>query len=216
MNKYFREPVNSITHFSGALFSLIGLVSLIIINVLYSIPTVTSIISIIVYGLSLFLLYSASGIFHMVIGSKALIRKFQKLDHAMIYVLIAGTYTPFCLLSLSGELRVIFTITIWSIALIGIYTSIFFTKLPSLVSALIYILMGWIAIFVIIPLYHSLSGMGVFWLILGGVLYTVGGIVYGLKKPNISPKFGSHELFHIFVLLGSICHYWAILKYVIL
>lgn len=133
----------------------------------------------------------------------------------MIFVLIAGSYTPFCLLSLPSSLKWGILSVVWGLTIIGVILKICWINMPRWLSTGFYIGMGWIALFVLKPLYYSLSVGGFFFLILGGVMYTIGGIIYGLKKPNISINWGFHEIFHIFVMLGSFCHFWAILNYVI-
>ena len=145
----------------------------------------------------------------------AILLKLRKLDHAMIFILIAGSYTPFCLLSLQGAWKWSIIIIVWSLALIGIILKIVWMNMPRWVSTGFYIGMGWIALFALKPLYDSLPIGGFFFLLLGGAMYTIGGIIYGTKKPNFSPNFGFHEIFHIFVMLGSLCHYWAVFKYVL-
>jgi len=211
----FREPVNALTHLIGAILAMVGLIYLLITTIKVN-PTLSGIISIIIFGISMILLYSASGIYHMVRGSETLIHYLKKVDHAMIYILIAGTYTPFVLLGLEGAWMWTFISIIWAFAIIGIMLSIFYIDMPRFIKTTLYIIMGWVAIIAIYPLYLSISFYGIFWLFLGGVVYTVGGVIYGLKKPNFSLKFGSHELFHICVMLGTSFHYWAILKYIIL
>lgn len=215
MNAIFREPINALTHLIGALLAIIGLIILLVMTIEVKNTPIT-ILSIIIFGMSMILLYTASGIYHMVKGSDALIYHLKKVDHSMIYILIAGTYTPFCLLGLEGAWKWTFIMLIWTFAIAGVMISIFFIDMHRYIKTALYIIMGWLAIIAIYPLYLSLSFLGIFWLILGGIVYTIGGVVYGLKKPNISIRFGSHELFHICVMLGTSFHYWAILKYIIL
>ncbi|QVK17466.1 hemolysin III family protein [Mycoplasmatota bacterium] len=215
MKAKFREPINALTHLIGAFLAVIGLIVLLIETIVVK-NTSTSIISVIIFGISMILLYTASGIYHMVRGSDSLIYHLKKVDHSMIYVLIAGTYTPFCLLGLEGAWKWTFILLIWSFAIVGVMLSIFYIDMPRFIKTTLYIIMGWLAIFAIYPLYLSISLYGIIWLVLGGIVYTIGGVIYGLKKPNLSIRFGSHELFHICVMLGSCFHYWAILKYIIL
>lgn len=215
MKKIFREPINTITHLIGAILATCGLVVLLIYT-LKNNNTFPSIISSIIFGISMILLYLASSIYHMVKGSERLIYYLKKVDHAMIYVLIAGTYTPFCLLGLDGVWKWTLISIIWSFAIVGVMLSIFYINMPRFIKTTIYIIMGWLALVAIYPLYLSLTFKGIFYLILGGIVYTIGGIIYLFKKPNLSIVFGFHELFHIFVLLGSALHFWAILKYLIL
>lgn len=213
MKHYLREPVNSLTHLFGALLSLIGT----IILLKYNYPTLNllSTLSIIIFGISLILLYTTSGVYHLVNATDEVLAKLRKLDHSMIFVLIAGSYTPFCLLSLSGAFQWSIISIVWALAIIGITLKMFWMDMPRWVSTSFYIGMGWIALFALKPLYDSLSIGGFTLLLLGGSFYTIGGIIYGLKKPNICKGFGFHEIFHIFVMLGSLCHYIAIFKYVL-
>lgn len=213
MKHYLREPVNALTHLFGALLSIIG--TIILLNYSRLPLTPVTIVSILIFGMSLVMLYTTSGIYHLVYTTDALLLKLRKLDHAMIFILIAGSYTPFCLLALDGIWKWSIIITVWSLAIIGILLKMLWMNMPRWLSTSFYIGMGWIALFALKPLYDSLSLGGFVFLLLGGVMYTIGGIIYATKKPNFSPNFGFHEIFHIFVLLGSFCHYWAIFKYVL-
>jgi hemolysin III len=138
----------------------------------------------------------------------------RKLDHAMIYVLIAGSYTPICFLNLPLKEAVVFTAVIWGIALVGIVAKIFWIKAPNWVSAVIYILMGW-ALVIDINEFWAANHQGMIFIALGGITYTIGGIIYAIKKPCFTKYFGFHELFHIFVLLGSFFHFYGIYNYMI-
>jgi hemolysin III len=215
MKNYIREPINAFTHLIGAVLSLIGTLFLLIPRNNIAPFSPASIISILVFGISLVLLYTTSGIYHLVNTTDARLLRLKKLDHSMIFVLIAGSYTPFCLLSLTGAWKWSIISIVWGLALVGIILKMFWINMPRWLSTFFYIGMGWIALFALQPLYNSLSFGGFSFLALGGIMYTVGGIIYGLKKPNISSSFGFHELFHIFVMLGSACHYWAVFKYVL-
>ena len=215
MNQYIREPINAYTHLIGAALSFIGTLFLLIYGGKGSPLTTTAIISIIIFGLSLVALYTASGVYHAVKANPSVLLRLKKLDHSMIFILIAGSYTPFCLLTLTGVWQISIITTIWTLALIGIALKIFWINMPRWVSTSFYIGMGWVAILALNPLSKALSTGGLIWLALGGVMYTIGGIIYGLKKPNISKSFGFHELFHIFVMLGSACHYWCVFNYVL-
>ncbi len=213
MKHYLREPVNALTHLFGALLSIIG--TIILLNYTETHLNLSATISILIFGTSLVLLYTTSGIYHLVHTTDAILAKLRKLDHSMIFILIAGSYTPFCTLSLTGAWKWSIITVVWSLAIIGIILKMFWMNMPRWLSTGLYIGMGWIALFALKPLYDSLSLGGFIFLLLGGVMYTIGGIIYGLKKPNFSSEFGFHEIFHIFVLLGSFCHYWAIFRYVL-
>lgn len=162
------------------------------------------------------LLYLASATYHWLNLSERTTLILRKLDHAMIYILIAGTYTPICVIALSGLWGTSLLIAIWSLALGGIFLTFFYFQAPRWLTTGIYILMGWLVIIACVPLLHALSPAGFAWLVAGGVSYTLGGVIYGRKKSLINfPGFGFHEVFHMFVLGGSICHYMLMLAMVI-
>lgn len=156
------------------------------------------------------LLFSASAAYHLVSGPKVLIKVCHIIDHCMIYVLIAGTYTPIVYFMFSGALRWGYIIGVWSFALCGIVIKTFFTGRFRTLSTIVYVIMGWSIIFAIIPLVRSMPTDGIMLLFAGGVFYTAGGVIYAVKRPNIFSKFGFHELFHIFALLGAAAHYFMV------
>ena len=200
------EKINVFTHALGLFLSIIALVLLIVKASIYG--TVWHIVSFSIYGVSLIVLYAASTFFH---NSKDLkIRKRLNIfDHASIYILIAGTYTPFTLVTLNGTIGwVLFGIT-WGIALIGVILKLFFTGKFDKISTVAYVLMGWIIIFAYNPLLNNFSSDGIVWLVLGGIAYTIGAILYSIKRLRFN-----HAIFHVFVLLGSFCHFISIYFYV--
>ncbi|WKY47326.1 hemolysin III family protein [Eubacteriaceae bacterium ES3] len=215
MMKSLREPVNAMTHFTGLILSVIGIVFMLIMVTIRQDVNLLTIISILSFGAGLCALYLASFRYHAKIAGKEEIVKLKKMDHAMIFVLIAGTYTPFCLLALSGMRGIILMIAVWSVALIGIVLKVKWVFMPRWLGTAFYIFLGWFAIFVIKPLHQALPPNGFFLLVAGGVMYTVGGVIYALKKPNFAKTFGFHELFHIFVILGSFCHFLCVLLYLL-
>lgn len=215
MKSYIREPINALTHLMGAVLSFIGTIFLVIQALSTDSSSFISITSLVIFGISLILLYTTSGIYHLVQAKDSILLKLKKLDHCMIFILIAGSYTPFCLLTLDDTLKWLIVGIAWSLAIVGVSLKIFWINMPRWLSTAFYIGMGWIAVFVCRPLYISLSEGAFLWLLMGGIMYTIGGIIYGLKKPNISNTFGFHELFHIFVMLGSACHYWSIFRYIL-
>jgi hemolysin III len=160
-----------------------------------------------VYGLSMVELFAVSAIYHIGTWKPEARRKLRAMDHASIFVLIAGTYTPFCFNVLEGWLRVITLIAIWLLAASGVGLSAFTTRLPRWVGTCIYIVMGWASILALPSLLAALPTEAVMLLFLGGVAYTLGGIIYALKKPDPFPKvFGFHEIFHLLVILGAALH----------
>ena len=201
------ERLNIYSHALGLVLSVVALVML-IWKSLYLNKELVYTISVVVYGFSLVVLYAASTLYHLQKdpGKRLRLRVF---DHAAIFVLIAGTYTPFSLVTLHGKVGWwVFGIS-WGLALAGIVLKIFFTGKYSLVSTLMYIFMGWIAVFVIKPLMSNLSSDGLFWLAAGGIAYTVGAVLYSIKKIPYN-----HAIFHVFVLIGSACHFVSVYWYV--
>lgn len=215
MNTYIREPFNGISHLVGAFLSVAALIAM-IIKASLSFNGATQIIAVLLFGISMFLLYSMSAIYHMVIAPDKVIAYLRRLDHSMIYVLIAGSYTPFCLISLRGNKGWLLFIIINAMAAAGVLFKMIWFNSPRWLSTLFYIGMGWIAVFIISPLAAVISQKGVFLLILGGVIYTIGGIIYAAKPSFLEFKnIGFHEIFHIFILLGSLCHFLCIFMFVI-
>ena len=212
MGKFFREPASGFSHLVGALLSVAGLILLLYVAITNR--DVWQIVSFSIFGASMILLYSASAAYHLVNASEKAIRILQKIDHSMIFVLIAGTYTPICLTLLRGRLGYWLLALIWSCAAAGIVMKMFFFDIPRLLYTGVYLIMGWIAVFVIVPLYRAGGPLPLIWLLAGGLFYTAGGIIYAIKKPDILPGWlGFHEIFHIFVILGSAAHYVMILRF---
>ncbi|QJA07716.1 hemolysin III family protein [Romboutsia sp. CE17] len=215
MGRYTREPINGFTHLGGAILSFFGLLALVIKTTLTN-PSIVDISAVIIFGISLILLYSASATYHLVVASEKVISFLRRIDHSMIFVLIAGSYTPFCLIGLKGVTGWISFIIVATIAICGILFKMIWFKCPRWISTCIYIGMGWISVFLIKPLSNSIPLEGVFLLVLGGIFYTIGAIIYGIKPEALKfKKLGFHEIFHIFILLGSLCHFFAVYKYVI-
>lgn len=215
MKMKLREPVNSITHLSGALFGIIALIAMVVKATVNNEPF-TAILSVIIFGISMILLYGVSGTYHGIISSDKIINILQKLDHSMIFVLIAGSYAPFCLIALNGSLGNIFFFVMIGIAIAGVIFKLCWFGAPRWLQTGLYIGMGWSALFVIKPLFEVLDPMAFFLLVLGGVLYTIGGVIYGLKPKKLKfGKFEFHEIFHIFILLGSLSHFICVFTYLI-
>lgn len=200
------EKLNIWSHAFGIFLSIIALVLLIIKAVQQD--NIWMMISFPIFGLSLILLYLASTLYH---ASKEPQKRFKLkvFDHAAIYVLIAGSYTPFTLVSLNGETGWLIFSMVWVMAFTGIILKLFFTGRFKVISTAMYVLMGWLIVFYFQDLTASLHEKGVFYLILGGVLYTIGAILYSIKKIKFN-----HAIFHFFVLAGSFCHFLSIYLYV--
>ncbi|MBL8089495.1 MAG: hemolysin III family protein [Anaerolineales bacterium] len=208
MFKIFREPVNSLTHWGGAILALAGLIALLIVG--WSTPA--KIISLAIYGVSLIFLFSASATYHMVKVKDKALEIFRKVDHAAIYVLIAGTYTPFCVNAFEGFWKWGMLSIIWSLAIIGIVVKIFYIKSPRWLSAGIYVIMGWISVSAAGQMLSALPTWVFVWLLIGGIIYTLGAVVYATKIFNFKPGvFGFHEVWHIFVLLAAAAHFVAVM-----
>lgn len=209
-----KDPVSSLTHFIAALLSIAGLVLLICSSVFNA--TVWHVVTFSIFGASLILLYTASSVYHFLNISEKITKILRKVDHMMIFILIAGTYTPICLIPLRGPWGWSLFGSIWGLALIGIFIKMFYNNLPRWISTIIYILMGWLVIIAIYPLIKTVPVPAVLWLVSGGIIYTLGALIYGLKWPKFNSKiFGFHEIFHLFVMGGSFCHYWLMYRYVI-
>lgn len=204
----FREPVNSLTHWGGAILGAAGLAALLIAG--WSTPT--KIISLLVYGISLIAMFSASATYHMVRAKDKVLVVMRKLDHSAIYLLIAGTYTPFCINAFEGFWKWGMLSIIWALAILGIIVKIFYIKAPRWLNASIYVVMGWLCIGAAGQMLITLPGWVIGWLLAGGIIYTLGAIVYTTKLLNFVPGiFGFHEVWHIFVLLAAIAHFVAVM-----
>jgi len=204
-----REPVNGLTHLGGAIAAFFGQVALLIIGW----SGTAKIIAALVYGLSLIALFSASATYHLLKSKPRVISILRKLDHSAIYLLIAGTYTPFCLLAFTGFFRWGLLAIIWTIAVIGIFLKVALGRLPRWVNASVYVVMGWLCISAIGQMTHALTPFALSWLAAGGVIYTLGAVIYTTKIFNFSPgRFGFHEVWHIFVLLGALAHYISVVS----
>ncbi|WP_436517471.1 PAQR family membrane homeostasis protein TrhA [Ekhidna sp. To15] len=198
------ERLNVLTHGFGIIISVIGLILLQLKS-----STFVESASTLAFGLSLILLYCASTFYHAA-KSADLRAKLRILDHASIYILIAGTYTPVCLITLADNVGQTLFYTIWGVGLSGVILKIFFTGKFDKLSTAMYVLMGWIAIFAIKPLLSSMPVEGLLWLLAGGVFYTVGAVLYSIRSIPMN-----HAIFHIFVLLGSFSHYMMIYNWIL-
>lgn len=215
MERYLREPVNGITHLIGAVLSMAALIAMITKSYLRGSTSITF-FSVLFFGISMILLYTASGLYHSVISTDKVIKAFKRLDHSMIFILIAGSYAPFCLVVLNGNTGVILFSAVAACAVLGIAFKLLWVTCPKWLSSTMYIGIGWFAIFAIYPMAHVLPGIALFWLIFGGVMYTIGGVIYALKKKQIKiGVFGNHEIFHLFIMAGTLCHFICVFWYII-
>lgn len=210
-----REPGSAITHFIGMMMALFAATPLMVKAAASS--DHTGFIAMAVFIGSMVALYGASAVYHSVTVKDQILKVFRKLDHMMIFVLIAGSYTPVCLIVLGGRLGYTLLAVVWGIAIAGMTIKACWITCPKWFSSIIYIAMGWVCLGVFGPLWNTLPKSAFLWLLAGGVIYTAGGVIYALKLPIFNSKhknFGSHEIFHLFVMGGSICHFIFMYLYV--
>jgi len=215
MQEYIREPFNALSHLAGAVLSVVALIAMIFKASMQDSP-ILHIVAVIIFGVSMILLYSASATYHMVLAKDKVIAFLRKLDHSMIFLLIAGSYAPFCLIALNGTSGFVLFSVVAGIAVAGILFKMVWFNCPRWLSTGLYIGMGWIIVFLASPLSKVLSSPGLWLLIIGGMMYTIGGIIYGAKPKFLQSKYlGFHEIFHIFILLGTFSHFLCVYFYVL-
>ena len=213
MNVRIKDPGSAITHFIGMMMAVFASTPLLIKAARQ--PDKIHMIALGIFITSMILLYAASTLYHTLDLSEKANKRLKKMDHMMIFVLIAGTYTPICIIALPQPVGMQLFTLVWGIALLGIVVKMFWVTCPKWFSSLLYISMGWICVLAFTRLLNSLPAAAFGWLLAGGIIYTIGGIIYALKLPIFNAKhryFGSHEIFHLFVMGGSVCHF--ILMYV--
>ena len=213
---HIKDPGSAITHFIGMLMAIFAAVPL-LIKAAHE-PSRIYIGSLTVYAISLILLYAASTTYHTFDISPKVNTILKKIDHMMISVLIAGSYTPVCLLVIGGRKGITLLCIVWAFAIVGILIKAFWVFCPKWVSSVLYIGMGWTCVLAFTQLLNSLSPAAFVWLLAGGIIYTVGGVIYALKLPIFNSKhkyFGSHEIFHLFVMAGSACHFVVMYAFVL-
>ncbi|MGE5423406.1 MAG: PAQR family membrane homeostasis protein TrhA [Ignavibacteriales bacterium] len=210
-----RDPVSGLSHGLGVILSLLG--TAVLVYLAATRATGWHVLSFSVFGASLLLLYTASSLYHSLPLTEKSIALLRRVDHCMIYVLIAGTYTPICLVPLRDTWGWPMLIAIWSLALLGMVLKLVWFDAPRWLYTLFYVLMGWAAVVVVVPLFKTVPIGGIIWLLAGGLMYSIGALIYGTQWPKIpaSDWFGFHEMFHLFVLAGSFCHYWMMYKYIL-
>ena len=210
-----KDPASALTHILGSATALLTSIPLLIR--LANSSDYLHTISIAIFSFGLVLLYTASSLYHSINSTETVNRRLKKFDHMSIFVLIAGTYTPICLIVLGGRSGLTLFFVIWVMALAGMCLKAFWVYCPRWVSSVIYIAMGWMCIFTFPQLVNKLSGAAFLWLLAGGIIYTIGGVIYALKLPlfnSLHKNFNSHDIFHLFCLGGSFCHFVLMYFYV--
>ena len=212
-----KDPGSALTHFAAALGTAAASVPLLkkALSVGRGGPAFAALL---IFVISMFLLYSASTVYHSVRGSERVCRILRKLDHMMIYLLIAGSYTPVCLLILGRDTGIPLLAGVWGFAAAGMLLNAFWIRCPKALSSAIYIAMGWLCVTALREIIAALPPEGFFWLLLGGIIYTVGGVIYALKLTDFNRRhlyFGSHEIFHLFVMAGSACHFVLMYRFAV-
>ncbi len=213
MNLRIKEPFSAISHALGAILSIIALTLLIQESINPIKPW--HIVSFTIFGTGMFLLYTASTLYHWLPVSTNIENKLRNLDHVMIHILIASTYTPICLIPLRGVWGWSMFGIVWTLAIFGILLKLFWKSLPNWFSTTFYIFLGWLSIIAIYPMMMTLQLGAIIWIFIGGFFYTLGAIIHGINKPNPIPKIlGAHEIFHVFVILGSFSHFMCMYNYI--
>lgn len=207
----FRDPMSGLTHCIGAVLAVVGTIVLIAKVISPVMPW--HLAGFIVFGAGMCLLYTASTLYHWLPLSPAGIKIWRRIDHSMIFVYIAASYTPICLVPLRGPWGWSLLAVIWSLALAGVMVKIFWMSAPRWLSTGLYLGMGWVALTVFYPLLQTMPLAGIFWLVAGGVFYSAGAVIYAMKRPN-GRWLGFHEIFHLFVIAGSVCHFWLMYRYI--
>lgn len=213
---YIKDPGSAITHFIGVIVSATGAVPL--LYKAFQTQSALCFAAMLIYSFSLIALYSASTAYHTFDINEKINKRLKKADHMMISILIAGSYTPVCLLVLADKIGMLVLAIVWSLAIIAILIKAFWVFCPRWVSSVLYIGMGWTCVIGLPHIFNALSHAAFGWLLAGGIMYTVGGVIYALKLSVFNGKhqyFGSHEIFHVFVLLGSLFHYIVMYHYVL-
>ena len=215
MTVTIKDPGSAFTHFIGMLMAVFASTPLLIKASRQT--DRLHLITLCIFITSMILLYAASTLYHTLNLSHKANKRLKKIDHIMIFVLIAGTYTPICIIALPQPLGIHLLALVWGIALLGIVVKLFWIMCPKWFSSILYISMGWTCVLAFTQLLNSLPPAAFGWLLAGGIIYTIGGIIYALKLPIFNSKhkyFGSHEIFHLFVMGGSICHFIVMYAFV--
>jgi len=212
--KIAREPMSALTHFIAFAGAFFGLFVLLYVSI-HPVIKPLNIITFSIFGLGMMMVYGASTVYHTLYLSEDGIKRLKKLDHMMIFVFIASTYTPICLIALKGFIGWSLLVVIWALAIIGILIKVFWIHAPRWFSSVIYVVAGWIALIYLLPIVHALGVGGSLWLFIGGGFYTLGAVIYAVKRPDPWPGFfGFHEVFHLFIMVGSAMHFWLMYEYI--
>lgn len=210
------RPWSAITHGVGAALGVLG-TALLLLRTAEQGSGWASAAAFLIYGLSMIGLYTASTLYHCLNTGVAGRIALRKYDHISIYFLIAGSYTPICLLTLPHDGGIPMLIAVWAVALAGTVMALLWIDAPRWITSGVYLFMGWMSLFMLPSLLRNMPPLGLFWLVLGGALYTVGGVLYAVKWPGRNnPRFGCHEIFHLFILLGSVAHFFLMYQVVAL
>ncbi len=211
MYKKLRDPVSGLMHLGAAVIAGLGLLALVYLGR----DSVPKQMSLFIYGVSLIAMFAASATYHLVNAQPATMKFLRKVDHSSIYLIIAGTYTPICLYFFTGFWQWGMIALIWTFALVGILVKLVFINAPRWLTVVIYLVMGWLGVFAIPEMLNAMPPGAIWWLFAGGIFFTLGAVVYARKKPDWYPNvFGFHELWHVFVILGCLCHFIVIAAYV--
>lgn len=208
-----KDPGSAITHFIGFLAAIFATPILLVYSAIHG-GSLLELVGFSIFMLSMVLLYGASSAYHSFDISSRINTRLKKMDHMMIFILIAGTYTPICLAGIGGSTGTFLLALVYGIAIAGIGIKAFWINCPNWFSSVIYIGMGWVCLLAMPQILASLSTSAFVWLLVGGILYTIGGVIYALKLKifqKLPKNFGSHEIFHLFVLAGSACHFMTMI-----
>ena len=214
LSLFVKDPGSALTHFIGMIMAAIAALPLLAVAARHD--SYHEVAAFAIFAGSMILLYAASTIYHTFNISEKMNKILRKADHMMIFILIAGTYTPVCLIAIRGTIGYTLLAIVWGIAIFGIILKALWVNCPKWVSSLLYIGMGWTCVLAFTQILNSLSREAFMWLLTGGIIYTIGGIIYALKLPIFNSRhenFGSHEIFHLFVMGGSFCHFVLMYKF---
>ena len=216
LSLFVKDPGSALTHFIGMIMAAIAALPLLAVAARHD--SYHAVAAFAIFAGSMILLYAASTIYHTFNISEKMNKILRKADHMMIFILIAGSYTPICVIPLKDTVGYPLLALVWTVAIIGMILKGCWINCPKWLSSVIYIGMGWLCVLAFVPIFHNLPRAGFGWLLAGGIIYTIGGVIYALKLPIFNNKhkyFGSHEIFHLFVMAGSACHFVVMYAFVL-